>query len=149
MTSSWFFLSTLNNYVFEVAVKYLQIYLFFPQYYTNIYTVVSRSKCICQSLLSTLQKLVERKVNTHSRTKLMASHITKPCSGPQDQLCTNNYQTVLQKGTCNFHFCFYEASMGTGFFRGGIIKWSRHEADHSPKSSAKVKNECSYTCTPH
>jgi len=50
---------------------------------------------------------------------LMASHITKPCSGPQDQLCKNNYQTILQKDTCNFHFVSYEASMGTGFFRGG------------------------------
>ena len=44
------------NYVFQMAVKYLQIYLFFPHYYINIYMVVSRSKCICQSfLLSTSQ----------------------------------------------------------------------------------------------
>ena len=50
---------------------------------------------------------------------LMASHITKPCSEPQDQLCTNSYQFILQKDTCNSHFVFYVASVGTGFCRGG------------------------------
>jgi hypothetical protein len=28
------------------------------------------------------------------------------------------------------------------------IKWMGHEADHSPPSSAEVKNACSYTFTP-
>jgi hypothetical protein len=34
-----------------------------------------------------------------------------------------------------------------GFLSLGI-KWSRHEADHSPPSSAEVKNEWSYTSSP-
>jgi hypothetical protein len=28
------------------------------------------------------------------------------------------------------------------------VKWLGHEADHSPLSSAKVKNVCSYTSSP-
>jgi hypothetical protein len=65
------------------------------------------------------EKLIEKRVDALSRTMSMASHITKPCSGPQDQLCINNYQIILWEDICNFHFVFYEASMGTGFCRGG------------------------------
>jgi len=43
--------------------------------------------------------------------------------------------------------------MGTGgsFVRGsgGGVKWLRHEADHSPPSSAEVKDVWSYTHIPH
>jgi len=77
----------------------------------------STSHCIYQH--NKTEKLVEKRVDARSKTMLMASHITEPCSGPQDQLCTNNYQIVLRKDTCNFHFVFYEASMGTGFCHGG------------------------------
>lgn len=34
-----------------------------------------------------------------------------------------------------------------GFFQGGAINWQRHEADLSPSSSAKIKNQWSYIST--
>jgi hypothetical protein len=110
------------NYVFQMAVKYLQIYLFFPviiQTFTWRSADLNASTSHCIYRHHKREKMVEKRVDARSRTTLMASHITEPCSGPEDQLCTNNYQTVLRKDTCNLHFVFYEASMGTGFCRGG------------------------------
>jgi hypothetical protein len=72
-----------------MAVKYQQIYLLFP-IVIKIFTwwLADLNASIIQLFYQhhKIEKMVEKRVDARSRITLVASHTTKPCSGPQDQL---------------------------------------------------------------
>jgi hypothetical protein len=55
--------------------------------------------------------------------------------------CLNPPNPPLSARHCNFLFSEYR-----GYLQG--LKWPRREVNRSPLSSAEVKNEWRYTCTP-
>ena len=124
-----------------MAVKYLQIYLFFPHYYTNIYMVVSRSKCNCQSfLLSTSQKTetgrkesrctFQNHVNgfSHHQTMFWTSRSTL-----HKQLPNYTAERYLSLSFCFFMKLRWVPGSATA------VKWLRWEADRSPPPNVNVK----------
>jgi hypothetical protein len=46
-----------------------------------------------------------------------------------------------------FDYSFYPMGIGI-FFGGGGVKELENESDHSPPSSAEIKNAWNYTCVP-